>query len=141
MEILMDVESIPGQKSITVLRPHGKIDGSNYESLVSQVKQLSDGGTRLILLDLGDVTFLSSAGLVALHRMVLIMQGVKISEEQSGWDALASIDRDESTVAQPYIKLLNPQPKVANTLQMAAMDRFFATYTDEKAALASFNLG
>ena len=139
MEILMDVESVQGQPPVTVLRPHGRIDGSNYESLVNKTKQLSDDGTRHVLIDLGDVNFLSSAGLVALHRMVLLMQGEKISEEQSGWDALASIDRDASNRPQPYIKLLNPQPKVAGTLQMAGMDRFFMIFTDEKTALASFS--
>ena len=138
MEIQMDIETVQEPIQVTVLRPHGRIDGSNYESLVSKVNQLSAAGTRYVLLDMGDVTFLSSAGLVALHRIVLLLQGQKISEDQSGWDALAAIERDTGNEPQPYIKLLNPQPKVANTLQMAAMDRFFSIFNDEKDALASF---
>jgi anti-anti-sigma regulatory factor len=139
MEILMDIETAQGSKQVVVLRPHGRIDGSNYESLVSKVNQIYAAGTRYLLLDLGDVSFLSSAGLVALHRIVLLLQGEKLSEEQSGWDALAAIDRDAANGPQPYVKLLNLQPKVSNTLQMAAMDRFFNIFTDEQTALASFS--
>jgi anti-anti-sigma regulatory factor len=138
MEIIMDVETVQGKAAVTVLRPHGRIDGSNYESLISKTGQLHSAGTRSLLLDLGDVNFISSAGLVALHSIVLIMRGEKPADPQSGWDALHAISRDSITGAQPYVKLLNPQPKITNTLQMAAMDRFFEVFTDEQTAIASF---
>lgn len=137
MDIEMKVETAPGKLSLTILRPTGRIDGSNYESLINRVSQLYASGTRSLLLDLTSVDFLSSAGLVALHSIVLILRGEAPTSGMSGWDALAAIDRDESGT-QKSVKLLNPQPKVKNTLQMAAMDRFFEIYTDEAAALASF---
>jgi anti-anti-sigma regulatory factor len=138
MEILMDVETVQGKTLVTVLRPHGRIDGSNYESLIARVSQLYASGSRNLLLDMGDVNFVSSAGLVALHSIVLLMRGEKPSDPQSGWDALHAIERDAITGAQPYVKLLNPQPKISKTLEMAGMDRFFEVFTDEGAAIASF---
>jgi anti-anti-sigma factor len=138
MEILVDIETAGGPTPVTILRPHGKIDGSNFESLVNHAKQLYASGVRRLLLDMGDVSFLSSAGLVALHRIVMIFSEKKIQEDQSGWDALADIERNVGNSPQPFVKLLNLQPKVAGTLQMAGMDQFFQTFTDEKTAVDSF---
>ena len=136
MDLNMDIETKQGKVPVTVVRPHGRIDGSTYESLIQKTGQLYTNGTRHLLLDLGDVNFLSSAGLVALHSMILVMRGEKVSDLESGWEALHDIDRD-TTGTQPYVKLLNPQPKVLGTLQNAAMDRFFSIFTDEGEAVLS----
>lgn len=134
MELEMDLEV---KQSVTVVRPHGRIDGSTYESLIEKAKAIYAGGGRALLLDLGDVSFLSSAGLVALHSIVLLMRGEQLDSLENGWDALHSIERDSSE-AQPNAKLLNPQPKVLSTLEKAGMDRFFTVFTDEAQAIASF---
>jgi len=133
----MAIEKALGKVPVTILRPHGRIDGSNYQELVNQASQLYASGTKFILIDLQDVSFLSSAGLVALHSIVLLMRGEKPTTGQDGWDALNSIDRDASG-KQAQVKLLSPQAKVANTLQMSGMDRFFDIFTDEATALASY---
>lgn len=138
MELSFDVQNVQGKIPVTILRPHGRIDGSNYESLISEASQLYAAGTRSMLLDLSDVNFLSSAGLVALHSIVLLMRGEKPSDTQNGWDALHAIERDGTTGTQPYVKLLDPQPKVASTLELADMQRFFAIFKDEQAAIDSF---
>jgi anti-anti-sigma regulatory factor len=138
MEIIMDVETVQGNPPVTILRPHGRIDGSNYQDLIAKTSALYKAGTRRLLLDLGDVNFLSSAGLVALHSMVLLMRGDQPTDPESGWDALHAIDRESITGVQPNVKLLNPQPKISNTLAMSAMDRFFEIFTDEQTAIASF---
>jgi anti-anti-sigma factor len=137
MDLEMDIETRQGQIPVTVVRPHGRIDGSTYESLIAQAKKLHDGGTRQLLLDLGDVSFLSSAGLVALHSIVLLMRGEELGSMENGWDALHDIERDASGV-QSHVRLLNPQPKVFATLEKSGMDRFFMVFYDEALALASF---
>ena len=137
MDLNMDIETKQGKVPVTVVRPHGRIDGSTYESLIQKTGQLYTNGTRHLLLDLGDVNFLSSAGLVALHSIILVMRGEHVNNLESGWDALHDIDRD-TTGTQPYVKLLNPQPKVLSTMEKAAMERFFSIYMDEEEAIASF---
>ena len=137
MDLKMDIETKKSKVPVTVVRPHGRIDGSTYESLIQKTGQLYTNGTRHLLLDLGDVNFLSSAGLVALHSIILVMRGEHVNNLESGWDALHDIDRD-TTGTQPYVKLLNPQPKVLSTMEKAAMERFFSIYMDEEEAIASF---
>jgi len=39
---------------------------------------------------------------------------------------------------KPWVKLLNPQPRVTRTLEMSGMNVFFDIFADETAALASF---
>lgn len=133
----MQVETAQGRVPVTILRPHGRIDGSNYQELVDKTSQLVAGGAKYLLVDMKDVGFLSSAGLVALHSIILLLRGEKPTTGQDGWDALNNIDRDASG-KQNNIKLLNLQAKIANTLEMSGMDRFFEIFDDEAAALASF---
>jgi len=135
----INIETVQGNTSVTILHPHGRIDGSNYQVLIDQGNRLYQAGTRHLVIDLADVSFLSSAGLVALHKLVLIMSGQKVEEQQDGWHALGAIEHDAEAGPQGFVKLLNPQPKVTNTLQMAGMDAFFETFTDTAAAVASFS--
>lgn len=134
----MDVNYAQGKVPVTILSPHGAVDGSNYQNVIAKAKELYGTGTRYLLLDLSDVNFLSSAGLVAMHSVVLLMRGEKPSDTESGWDALHAIDRDLPTGKQLYVKLLNPQPRVARTLQVSGMENFFEIFGNQQAALDSF---
>jgi anti-anti-sigma regulatory factor len=135
----MDVKFVQGKVQVTILSPHGAVDGSNYQSVIAKAKELYEMGTRYLLLDLGDVNFLSSAGLVALHHMILLLRGEKLSETDSGWDALHAIDRDLSSGKQSCLKVLNPQPRVARTLEVSGMENFFDIFIDQQAAIDAFN--
>ncbi len=134
----MDVAFAQGKVPVTILSLHGAVDGSNYQTVIEKVNQLYGSGTRSLLLDLGDVNFLSSAGLVALHSIILIMRGEKPNATESGWEALHAIDRDSNAGPQANVKLLNPQPRVANTLHISAMEKFFEIFTDQQSAIEAF---
>ena len=136
MEI--DVNFAQGKVPITILSPHGAVDGLTYQSVIAKAQELYSTGTRYLLLDLGDVNFLSSAGLIALHKIVLLMRGQQLSTEEAGWDALHAIDRDRPVAKEPYVKVLSPQPRVARTLQVSGMENFFEIYTDQETAVDSF---
>jgi anti-anti-sigma regulatory factor len=137
MEIELLVDTAQSPTAVTILRPQGRVDGSTYESLIARAKGLIAGGAQRLLLDLGAVSFLSSAGLVALHSIALMVRGENLPGEQSGWDALYAIGRDSSG-KQTNLKLLNPPEKVLQTLDRAGMTGFFDIFTDEATALASF---
>ena len=125
---------------VTIVRLQGELDGTNYLEVISQVKQLAQSGTRSLLVDMGNVPYMSSAGLVALHSAAVLLRGEEPPDVNAGWSALKSVvsDRPTDGAAQQAVKLLNPQPRVARTLQMSGMDVFYESYTDEAAALASF---
>ena len=134
----IEIETVQARIPVTVVTLHGRIDGSNYEQAIDVAKQLYASGTRSLLLDFCDVDFMSSAGLVALHKIILLMRGEKIDDTASGWDALHAIAREGSTETPGHLKIFNPQPKVANTLEMSGMDRFVEIYGDFKTAIDSF---
>lgn len=138
MDTFMDVENVEGLPSLTVLRLHGRLDGSNFESLIKKGKSLYTEGVHALLLDMSDLTFMSSAGMVALHSLVLTMRGEASPNLEEGWEAMRSISRDVGSIGQNQVKLLGPQAKVLNTLQISGMDRFFEIYTSETEAIKSF---
>jgi anti-anti-sigma regulatory factor len=131
-------EQAAAHAGVTVLRLQGDLDGSNYLELIAASKAAQQTGAKYLLLDLDGVPYMSSAGLVALHSSVQLLQGEQPADPSAGWSALKSVAMNASSSAQPLVKLLNPQPRVTRTLEMSGMNVFFEIYTDEAAALASF---
>ena len=132
------VSSQQGNVPVTVLQPHGDVDASNYTELVKKVEALYKDGVRDFLIDLSDVPYMSSAGLVALHSISIMLRGEKPADPQSGWAALKSMDRSRERGMQKHVKLLNPQQFVAETFDKAGFTQFFEVFTDLKKAVASF---
>ena len=132
------VSSQQGSVPVTIVQPHGDVDASNYAELVTKVQNLFKEGARDFLIDLSDVSYMSSAGLVALHSIAILLRGEKPADPQSGWAALKSIDRSRESGMQKHIKLLNPQTYVAETFEKAGFTQFFQIYTDKNQAVKSF---
>ena len=136
MEITVSTQQ--GAVPVTIVQPHGDVDASNFAQLVSKVESLHKDGAADFLLDLSDVPFMSSAGLVALHSIALMMRGEKPVDPQSGWAELKAIDRSRAAGMQKHVKLLNPQTYVADTFEKAGFTQFLEIFTDLKKAVASF---
>ena len=128
-----------GNVPVTVVQPHGDVDASNYAELVSKVEVTQKEGSQDFLIDLSEVPYMSSAGLVALHSISIMLRGEKPADPQSGWTALKSMDRSRERGMQKHVKLLNPQQFVADTLDKAGFTQFFEIFTDLNKAVASFN--
>jgi anti-anti-sigma factor len=123
---------------VTVIQLHGDVDGSNYRRVIDAARQLCSKGTRDVLVDLREVPFMSSAGLVALHSIALMVRGESPSEGEHSWGALHAIDRDRERGVQVHLKLVGPQPRVSRVLEMAGFNRFIEVHPDLETALASF---
>ncbi len=136
MEISVSMQQ--GAVPVTVVKPHGDVDASNYAQLVSKVELLQKDGARNFILDLSDVPFMSSAGLVALHSIAIMLRGERPADPQSGWTALKSIDRSKEAGMQEHVKLLQPQAYVAETFDKAGFTQFFHVFGDLNQAIASF---
>ena len=132
------VSSQQGPVPVTVVQPHGDVDASNYAQLIGKVEALQKDGARDLILDLSDVPFMSSAGLVAMHTIAIMLRGEKPADPQSGWAALKSIDRSKETGMQRHVKLLAPQQYVADTFDKAGFTQFFEIFNDLQTAVASF---
>jgi anti-anti-sigma factor len=126
-----------GRAPVTILSMEGDLDASSHQTLIGKAQELYRAGTRNLLLDLSGVPFMSSAGIVALHSVALLMRGAEVPNLEDGWESLRNVGREESGVQQ-HVKLLNPQPRVDRTLDMVGFKEFFEIYYDRAAAVASF---
>ncbi|MBI1794723.1 MAG: STAS domain-containing protein [Chloroflexi bacterium] len=136
MEITVSKQN--GKMPVTVVQPHGDVDASNYKELIGKVEELHKGGVNDFIIDLSDVPFMSSAGLVALHSITIMLRGEKPVDPQSGWGALKAMDRDRDRGMQKHVKLLSPQQYVAETFDKAGFTQFFEIFSDLQQAVASF---
>ena len=136
MEITVSKEK--GAVPVTVLKLHGDVDASNYRDIVVKAEDLFGAGARDFLIDLSDVPYMSSAGMVALHGISLLVRGEKPSDPEAGWSAIKSFDRARERGLVQHVKLLSPQKYVAETLEKAGFTQFFEIFTDLNKAVASF---
>jgi anti-anti-sigma factor len=136
MEITVSQEQ--GRISISVIKVTGHLDGQTYESLISKAREVVESGTRNILLDLTDLTYISSAGLVSLHTIALMTRGEELPDLEHGWSALKSMDRSRDGGLQKNLKLLNPRPEITSVLDMVGFSTFFESFSDRQKAIDSF---
>ena len=126
------------QGNVAILQIAGHLDGQSYQDLIMKAQEIIVGGAKNILLDMSDLTYISSAGLVSLHTISMLVRGEKTPDPEQGWSALKSMDRTRDGGVQKNLKLLNPPSQVVNVLDMVGFTEFFEIFTDKQKALASF---
>jgi anti-anti-sigma factor len=124
---------------IVIMQLKGSLDGNTYEQFITEAQKLYDAGTHNLLLDMTGLTFLSSAGLAALHRIARVFRGEDRTNMEEGWSAIHAMGRDRNSGFQEHIKLLNPNEKIQDVLDMVGFKAFFEIYTDIHPAIASFH--
>lgn len=134
----MSVSEAKGNVPVTVIKIDGQLDGQNYQDLISKAQELYKAGTRDFLLDLSELTYISSAGLVALHSMALLARGEELPDTEGGWSAYRSMGRSSEAGMQKHVKLLNPRSEVMGVLDMVGFSNVFEIYTDLNEAVMSF---
>jgi anti-anti-sigma regulatory factor len=132
------LEQVKGKEQISILSIQGDLDASNYKEVINIAKKAHEDGARFLLIDMSEMSFMSSSGLIALHSIALLMRGEEPSDLEYGWEAIRSLDRDRDSGKQENIKLLNPQPKIAQSLEITGLKEFFEIHTDLDTAIASF---
>lgn len=132
----MDIEISheQGQKPVTIFRIRGEINIASYQQLEQQAREAQAAGTRDLLLDLADVTYISSAGIRAIDNLFKLLR-TDAPEESS--DAMRRGLRD-GTFKSPHLKLLNPNPRVLEALTIAGVDMLLEIHHNRQDAIASF---
>jgi len=136
--IQLTVSQLAGRVPVTVLRPSGDLDASNYQDLIAEAHRIYATGARDILLDLSDVPYMSSSGLVALQSIAALLRGEAAASPEEGWSAFHAIRRDRDAGPQAHFKLVNPQPRVDDILETVGFKRFLEVAPDLESAVASF---
>lgn len=128
-----------GKVPVTIVKASGQLDGQTYQKLISAAQEAINGGTKNILLDMSDLTFISSAGLVSLHVIALLLRGEAMPDLEHGWAALKSVNKSRESGVQQHVKLLNPRPEIVNVLDMVGFSSFFESFDDKQKAVESFS--
>ena len=132
------VEQVDGDPPLTVLALAGELDASNFASLVAEVQGLYAAGTRRLLLDLADLRFMASSGLVALHSIVRILQGEAPDDLEAGWGSFHTVGHDVAGAGtQTEVQLCGVQPGVQRVLDRTGLARLFVIHPDRAAAIAA----
>ena len=134
----ISVSQAQGSVPVAVLKLKGELDGQNYQDLIAKAQELYKAGSRDLLLDLSDLTYVSSAGLVALHSVALLFRGEELPDTEGGWSAYRSMGRSSEAGVQRHVKLLNPREEVKSVLEMVGFERVFEVHTNLDQAVKSF---
>jgi anti-anti-sigma regulatory factor len=134
----ISVSQAQGKVPVAILKLDGQLDGQNFQELISKAQELHRSGARDFLLDLSDLTYISSAGLVALHSLALLSRGEELPDMEGGWSAYRSMGRSGEAGVQKHVKLLNPRSEVMGVLDMVGFSNVFEIYTDREEAVNAF---
>ncbi len=132
MEITVTQET--GRLPVTVFHISGEINSSTYEEFGKRAREAYEAGTRNLLLDLKDVTYVSSAGIRALNDIMKMLR--TDAPEES--DAAMSKGVRDGTFHSPHLKLVNVPNRVVEVLKMAGVDMLLEIHKTMKEALASY---
>jgi anti-anti-sigma factor len=139
MALETTMEQATGRVPITILALQGELDASNFNELIETVRQLYDSGARHLLLDLTNLRFMASSGLVALHSILRLMHGEAPPDLEAGWGALHSLGLDVAGgETQTEVQLCAPQSAVERVLTRTGLSRLFLVHPDRASAIAAF---
>jgi anti-anti-sigma regulatory factor len=122
---------------VAVIQLHGAMSG---KKLVAEAQKLYDAGARDLLLDMTELTFISSAGLSALHHIAQVYRGEAQSTFKEDRTAIHAMrkERDSGFQFQEHVKLLNPSEAIQDVLDVVGFKAFFEIFTNLDEAMASF---
>jgi anti-anti-sigma regulatory factor len=127
-----------GRVPVTVMKLAGNLDASNYADVITKAQNAYDEGSRSLLMDLSEVPYVSSAGLMSLHSVALIFAGFSLKSKEAGRPAFRSINAENAKTVREHLKLLCPQPDVEQVLDVVGLKQFLDIYTELETAVQSF---
>lgn len=111
-----------GKVPVTILRLDGDIDAATHKILQDKVAEVIETGATHVLLDLGGVKYMGSAGFRALHAISNMLHK----------------DEPPGMMKSTRLKLLNPTDPVARVIKTLGFDVYLDIYEDRELAVKSF---
>lgn len=108
------VDMVSVESTVQVLSPSGILDSTKAEEIRTQVDNALADGTKTLLMDLKDTTFVDSSGL-----------GILVSV----------LKRVRTNRCEMYVCAINPQVKML--FELTSMDRVFTIFENREAFEAS----
>lgn len=129
-ELTISKTQADGKATVTVLHLKGQLDGSTESQLMEQARQVYDEGSRQLLLDLSELTMLTSAGLRAIQNIFR-----SFTPQQ---DKELIRKHGEEPYKSPYFKLVCPNPEIYYILNISGFLQNLLIYNDMDEAVNSF---
>jgi anti-anti-sigma regulatory factor len=136
MELIVSIRQ--AEEPIAIMQVKGDINASNFLEVVNKAQELYNNPAHNLIIDLSEVTSVSTTGLVALHKIALVYSGVPQEMDQDAATKDRRPDFTHSSNARKFVKLLSPQPEVDKALEKAGMKLFFKVFKDLESAIESF---
>ena len=136
MEIVVSKQT--SRVEVTIVGLSGEVDGQNFQQVIDKAKELYSAGARDFLVDMSSLTYISSAGLVAIHSIALLVRGEQLPDTEAGWSAYRSMGKTKEAGKQQHIKLLNPGAPIKDVLEMVGFDNAFEIFSNLDDAVRAF---
>ena len=127
-----------GRVPVTVLQLTGNLDASNYTDVIDKAQETYNEGARDLLIDLSKVPYISSAGLMSLHTIVLMFAGHPLHSNENGRPSFRSINPQRDSDGLKRVKLLSPQMAVEQALDVVGLKQFLEIHTKLETAVQSY---
>jgi len=130
-ELSITASQVQGGVSATILHLNGQLDGSTEPQLLDRARQVREDGQQHMLLDLSNVSMLSSAGLRAIQSIFKLFTppGDVALMHQHGGEPYKS----------PYLKLVCPNPQIYYVLNITGFMQNILVYNNMDDAVKSFS--
>ena len=132
MEIMVSHQQ--GRVPVTILHIKGDINTETSEQLEAQAQQAIQSGARHLLLDLTEISSVSSYGIRTISQIFTWLRDGSRGEDA---EAVNKGIRD-GTFKSPHLKLIAPSRSVLKVLTTTGIDMFLEIHSDLKQAIASF---
>jgi len=119
-DLIISSEQVQADVPVTVLQLRGWLDAQSEEQLLEAARSSYDGGARYLLIDMGELDTLTSAGMRALQKVYQIF----------------TPKEDHFKIA--HLKLCNAPPQIYNVLGITGFLQNIPMYESRDAALQSF---
>ena len=130
MEIIVSQTQV--RVPVTVFRIRGQINAETSPQFQAEAEKAMKSGTRHLLLDLAETSYISSAGLRVLAYLMVLMR--KWSDEGQGSGRQARDGVQKST----YLRVSNASPDVQRVLTVVGFDLFLDCDQSYEQALKAF---
>ena len=140
MAMTIEVDRVEGDPPVAVVTLGGELDASNYEGVIDAVRQAYAAGARGLVFDLGDLTFMASSGLFALHSAVRIMRGETPPDPEAGWGALHEMSGDHDSEGG-NVRIAAAQEAIERVLDRTGMTKLFGMNDSRGDAVAAIQGG
>lgn len=109
-----------GKVSVTIMHLKGDFDTVGCETFDDRAQAIVTAGAQHVLVDLSAVSFMSSAGMRSLHRLFYQLHPEGSEEHKR----ILEEGIRKGAYKAPYMKLLNPAPRVLELLKLTGVDMY-----------------